>query len=95
MYPVDMLKVRLQSARGEFHPNAFQTRLQVLKPAEGGLYSGLTNAFLKIRRLEGSGRMWRGISSVILGAGISADATAKDFELIVIRTGACSVLSYI
>ncbi|KAL9102521.1 MAG: hypothetical protein Q9163_002330 [Psora crenata] len=44
MYPVDMLK----------------TRLQVLKPAEGGLYTGLTNAFLKVRRVEGWGRLWRG-----------------------------------
>ncbi|KAG8529310.1 uncharacterized protein KY384_005946 [Bacidia gigantensis] len=65
------------------------TRLQVLKPAEGGLYTGLTNAFLKIRKVEGSGRMWRGISSVILGAvasggsaTIASDALMNPFDVI-------------
>lgn len=54
MYPVDMLK----------------TRLQVLKPAEGGLYTGMHQAFWKIRRIEGFRSMWKGVSSVIVGAGM-------------------------
>jgi hypothetical protein len=46
-----------------------QTRLQVLKPAEGGLYTGMHQAFLKIGKVEGYGSMWKGVSSVIIGAG--------------------------
>lgn len=72
MYPVDLLKVRTPGRDPACQSDARQTRLQVLKPAEGGLYTGLTNAFLKIRRVEGSGRLWRGVSSVILGAGLLA-----------------------
>lgn len=71
MYPVDMLKVT-------FHPRrlfwlcaeTLQTRLQVLKPAEGGLYTGMHQAFWKIRRIEGFRSMWNGVSSVIVGAGM-------------------------
>lgn len=71
MYPVDMLKVI-------FYPHGLswlcaeapQTRLQILKPAEGGLYTGMHQAFWKIRRIEGLRSMWKGVSSVIVGAGM-------------------------
>ncbi|KAL8969471.1 MAG: hypothetical protein Q9183_001979 [Haloplaca sp. 2 TL-2023] len=53
MYPFDLLK----------------TRLQVINPSPGGLYTGLTNALSTISKAEGVGSLWRGISSVILGAG--------------------------
>lgn len=72
MYPVDMLKVGL-GLRDLFQQKAHapQTRLQILKPAQGGVYTSLGNAFWKIRSVEGGGRMWKGVSSVIIGAGIS------------------------
>lgn len=71
MYPVDMLKVTFYP-RGLFWlcAEAPQTRLQVLKPAEGGLYTGMHQAFWKIRRIEGFRSMWKGVSSVIVGAGM-------------------------
>ncbi|KAI5294698.1 hypothetical protein KEM55_006492, partial [Ascosphaera atra] len=53
MYPVDLLK----------------TRMQVLNPSAGGLYTGISNAVSTISRLEGWRTLWRGVSSVILGAG--------------------------
>ncbi|PGH04372.1 solute carrier family 25 (mitochondrial iron transporter), member 28/37 [Blastomyces parvus] len=53
MYPVDLLK----------------TRMQVLNPSAGGLYTGLSNALTTISRIEGWRALWRGVSSVIVGAG--------------------------
>ncbi|KAL5361353.1 mitochondrial carrier domain-containing protein [Aspergillus floccosus] len=53
MYPVDLLK----------------TRMQILHPTTGGLYTGLTNAFSTIYRIEGWRTLWKGVSSVIVGAG--------------------------
>ncbi|KAI5285684.1 Fe(2+) transporter [Ascosphaera acerosa] len=53
MYPVDLLK----------------TRMQVLNPSAGGLYSGMSNAVSTISRIEGWRALWRGVSSVIAGAG--------------------------
>lgn len=71
MYPVDMLKVILHIHQlFRLCAEAPQTRLQVLKPAEGGLYTGMHQAFWKIRRIEGFRSMWKGVSSVIVGAGM-------------------------
>jgi solute carrier family 25 iron transporter 28/37 len=53
MYPVDLLK----------------TRMQIINPAAGGLYTGLSNAFSTIYRIEGLRTLWRGVTSVIVGAG--------------------------
>lgn len=53
MYPVDLMK----------------TRMQIINPSGGGLYTGLSNAVATISRLEGVRTLWRGMSSVIVGAG--------------------------
>src|SRR5690606_25561544 len=50
---------------------SLQTRMQVLNPSSGGLYTGLTNAFSTIYRIEGWRTLWKGVSSVIVGAGMS------------------------
>jgi solute carrier family 25 iron transporter 28/37 len=55
MYPVDLLK----------------TRMQIINPSSGGLYTGLTNAVSTIYRIEGWRTLWKGVSSVIVGAGES------------------------
>ena len=71
MYPVDMLKVSNVSYKEcIISADLAKTRLQVLKPTEGGLYTGFWNAFAKVRTIEGGGRMWKGVSSVIIGAGV-------------------------
>jgi hypothetical protein len=43
--------------------------MQVLHPTTGGLYTGLTNAVSTIYRIEGWRTLWKGVSSVIVGAG--------------------------
>ena len=70
MYPVDMLKVTFHSGLQILAcAQAPQTRLQVLRPAEGGLYTGMQQAFWRIGRVEGYRSMWRGVTSVAIGAG--------------------------
>ncbi|OAK95217.1 asparaginyl-tRNA synthetase [Phaeosphaeriaceae sp. SRC1lsM3a] len=53
MYPVDLLK----------------TRIQIINPSPGAMYSGISNAMVTISRVEGFGTLWRGLSSVVMGAG--------------------------
>lgn len=71
MYPVDLLKVRIYD---DFNPdhalNVLQTRLQIINPSPGGIYTSLTNAVSTITKIEGTASLWRGISSVIVGAGM-------------------------
>ena len=73
MYPVDLMKVKLfaQDIDGLGRSRRqIQTRMQVINPSPGGLYTGISNAFSTIARVEGFKTLWRGISSVILGAGL-------------------------
>ncbi|KAG5462186.1 MAG: mitochondrial carrier domain-containing protein [Olpidium bornovanus] len=53
MYPVDSIK----------------TRMQVMSPSPQAVYSGIVHAVSRISSTEGSKTLWRGISSVITGAG--------------------------
>ncbi|KAI9092446.1 mitochondrial carrier [Phlyctochytrium arcticum] len=53
MYPLDSVK----------------TRMQVLSPNPQAIYSGVTNALSRITTVEGFSALWRGVSSVIIGAG--------------------------
>ncbi|KAH7039096.1 mitochondrial carrier domain-containing protein [Macrophomina phaseolina] len=53
MYPIDLLK----------------TRMQVANPSPAAVYTGISNAMITITRLEGFRTLWRGVSSVVMGAG--------------------------
>ncbi|KAF2201896.1 asparaginyl-tRNA synthetase [Delitschia confertaspora ATCC 74209] len=53
MYPIDLLK----------------TRMQVMNPSPAAVYSGISNAMITISRAEGFRTLWKGVSSVVLGAG--------------------------
>lgn len=53
MYPIDLLK----------------TRMQVVSPSPTAVYSGISNAMVTITRVEGFRTLWRGVSSVVVGAG--------------------------
>ena len=53
MYPVDLLK----------------TRMQIVNPSPTAMYTGISNAMVTISRAEGFRTLWRGVSSVIVGAG--------------------------
>lgn len=46
-----------------------QTRMQVVSPTPGAIYSGIGNAISTISRAEGYMSLWRGVSSVVVGAG--------------------------
>jgi len=53
MYPIDSIK----------------TRMQVFAASPVAVYSGVGNAFTRISATEGMRTLWRGVSSVVLGAG--------------------------
>ncbi|KAI9593071.1 mitochondrial carrier domain-containing protein [Syncephalis fuscata] len=53
MYPFDFIK----------------TRMQVINPNPQAVYSGISHALQRIRTTEGARVMWRGVSSMIIGAG--------------------------
>jgi len=53
MYPIDLLK----------------TRMQVVNPTPAAIYTGIGNAIATISRAEGYLSLWRGLSSVVVGAG--------------------------
>ena len=49
--------------------HARQTRMQVVNPTPAAIYTGIGNAISTISRAEGYMSLWRGVSSVVLGAG--------------------------
>ncbi|KAI8817646.1 mitochondrial carrier domain-containing protein [Fimicolochytrium jonesii] len=53
MYPLDSVK----------------TRMQVLSPSPQAIYTGVANALSRISTAEGASTLWRGVTSVIVGAG--------------------------
>jgi hypothetical protein len=46
-----------------------QTRMQVVNPSPTAVYTGISNAVVTISRAEGFRTLWKGLSSVVLGAG--------------------------
>jgi hypothetical protein len=69
--------------------------MQILNPSTGGLYTGLTNAVSTIYRIEGWRTLWKGVSSVIVGAGVYSPGTAKLVNADRDRSGARGLLRYI
>lgn len=53
MYPIDAIK----------------TRMQIVNPRPSAVYTGITQALTKISATEGARSLWKGMTSVILGAG--------------------------
>jgi hypothetical protein len=43
--------------------------MQIVNPSPSAMYSGISNAMVTISRAEGFWSLWRGLSSVIMGAG--------------------------
>ncbi|KAG8899594.1 Fe(2+) transporter [Tulasnella sp. 403] len=53
-----------------FPVDSIKTRMQVFSAASGGsTYTGVVNAFSRISSTEGLRTLWRGVASVIMGAG--------------------------
>jgi solute carrier family 25 iron transporter 28/37 len=45
--------------------------MQILNPNPQAVYNGIVHAIQRIRTTEGAQAMWRGISSMVIGAGPS------------------------
>ncbi|KAI1796646.1 mitochondrial carrier [Ganoderma leucocontextum] len=52
-----------------FPVDSIKTRMQVFATSPAGVYTGVGNAFTRISSTEGMRALWRGVSSVIMGAG--------------------------
>ncbi|KAI6044297.1 mitochondrial carrier domain-containing protein [Pisolithus marmoratus] len=52
-----------------FPIDSIKTRMQVFATSPAAVYTGIGNAFTRISSTEGMRVLWRGVSSVILGAG--------------------------
>jgi len=52
-----------------FPIDSIKTRMQVFATLPAAVYTGIGNAFTRIQSTEGVRALWRGVSSVILGAG--------------------------
>lgn len=88
MYPIDLLKVcspppTAAQLKRDLRADGFffllQTRMQVMNPTPAAIYTGLGNAIATISRVEGYMSLWRGLSSVVLGAGqFSVQTTKKE-----------------
>ncbi|GAA5882637.1 hypothetical protein JCM3774_005667 [Rhodotorula dairenensis] len=65
MFPVDMIK----------------TRMQVLTASPTAAYASMSDAFTRISTTEGTKRLWRGVASVILGAGPAHAVYFGTYEL--------------
>ena len=48
-----------------------KTRMQIINPHPQAIYSSVVNAFSRITSAEGFSALWRGVGSMVLGAGPS------------------------
>ncbi|CAG8554503.1 15147_t:CDS:2 [Cetraspora pellucida] len=51
------------------HTIMYPTRMQIINPTPQAVYTGVANAFSRIYTTEGVRTLWRGVNSVVLGAG--------------------------
>lgn len=64
-----------------------QTRMQVFTASPAAMYTGIGNAFSRISATEGMRSLWRGVSSVILGAGPAHAVHFGTYEFVKELTG--------
>jgi len=64
-----------------------QTRMQVFATSPAAMYTGLGNAFTRISSTEGVRVLWRGVSSVIMGAGPAHAVHFGTYEAVKELTG--------
>jgi solute carrier family 25 iron transporter 28/37 len=65
--------------------DAIKTRMQVAKSAN--VYSGIVNAVSKISAAEGASSLWRGISSMVMGAGPAHAVYFGVYETVKLKLG--------
>ncbi|EST06361.1 Mitochondrial substrate/solute carrier [Kalmanozyma brasiliensis GHG001] len=71
MYPVDVIR----------------TRMQVLSATPAATYTGVIQAFNRISSVEGMRTLWRGVASVIMGAGPAHAVYFGTYETVKEATG--------
>jgi solute carrier family 25 iron transporter 28/37 len=70
MFPIDSIKVRRRPRHSHADVSSCaQTRMQVYTNTPAAIYTGMGDAYRRISNLEGHRRLWRGVWSVVLGAG--------------------------
>lgn len=62
--------------------------MQVFAASPAGVYTGVGNAFTRISSTEGMRALWRGVSSVIMGAGPAHAVHFGTYEAVKELTGA-------
>ncbi len=68
--------------------DSVKTRMQVIKPHPAAIYSNFVQALHRITTLEGSLRLFRGVQSVILGAGPAHGIYFSVYEAAKVRLAA-------
>lgn len=97
MFPVDVIRVSgrvVVFSKSSLEPvwltSAFstpKTRMQVLSAAPAATYTGVTQAISRISSVEGARALWRGVASVILGAGPAHAVYFGTYEAVKETTG--------
>ncbi|TFY75031.1 hypothetical protein EWM64_g8981 [Hericium alpestre] len=70
-----------------FPIDSIKTRMQVFSASPAAVYTGIGNAFTRISSTEGLRVLWRGVSSVILGAGPAHAVHFGTYEAVKDLTG--------
>jgi len=65
-----------------FPVDSIKTRMQVFATSPAAVYTGIGNAFTRISSTEGMWALWRGVSSVIMGAGPAHAVHFGTYEMI-------------
>ncbi|KAI9511613.1 mitochondrial carrier domain-containing protein [Russula earlei] len=70
-----------------FPVDSIKTRMQVFATSPAAMYTGIGNAFTRISSTEGVRVLWRGLSSVIMGAGPAHAVHFGTYEAVKELTG--------
>ncbi|KAI9433367.1 mitochondrial carrier domain-containing protein [Lactarius psammicola] len=70
-----------------FPVDSIKTRMQVFATSPAAMYTGIGNAFTRISSTEGVRALWRGVSSVIMGAGPAHAVHFGTYEAVKELTG--------
>ncbi|KAI0731162.1 mitochondrial carrier [Earliella scabrosa] len=65
-----------------FPVDSIKTRMQVFATSPAAVYTGVGNAFTRISSTEGMRALWRGVSSVIMGAGPAHAVHFGTYEMV-------------
>lgn len=82
-----LLELTLTTSPSLQPPFGLKTRMQILSGPSGQAYTSVLNALHRITSLEGAKTLWRGVNSVILGAGPAHALYFGTYEVVKDMTG--------